>query len=61
MTNRSSPGTERPVGTILMIHLPGGIDRRGKILGYCRQDEMVRVAWIDYALPNEWIPTRHLP
>ena len=47
------------VGTIVRIWLPGGVERRAKILGY--DDGMVRVAWIDYALPKEWISVERLP
>jgi hypothetical protein len=48
------------VGAILSIWLPGGINRRGKILGYDNHDEMVLVRWVDYDLSDEWIPTRQL-
>jgi len=58
---QSSEGVETmpAVGTIVRIWLPGGVERRAKILGY--DDGMVRVAWIDYALPKEWISVERLP
>lgn len=49
------------VGSTISIWLPGGINRRGKILGYDNHDEMAFVRWVDYGhLSDEWIPTRQL-
>lgn len=46
------------IGQLLRIFLPGGSERRGKILVI--DDEMALVRWVDYDLPDEWIPTRWL-
>lgn len=44
------------VGEIRPIWLPGGIQRRGQIIDIDSHGEEVLVAWLDYPLPNEWIP-----
>jgi hypothetical protein len=46
------------IGSTIRIALPCGITRYARVLGY--DDDMVLVRWIDYALPNEWVPVRHL-
>jgi hypothetical protein len=50
---------ERPaVGAIGIVTMPGDVTRRFKILSV--DDDMILVRWLDYSLPNEWIPTRWL-
>lgn len=48
------------VGAIIRIALPGEVTRRGKILAHGQNGEDVQVRWIDYLLPDEWIPARWL-
>jgi hypothetical protein len=45
---------------VLRIWLPGGIERRGRILAIGEHDEEALVRWLDYDLPDEWIPMRWL-
>ena len=46
------------VGDVLRVWLPGGTERRCKVLAFDPHDEMVKVKWVDYAMSDEWIPTR---
>lgn len=48
------------IGTILQIIIPSGRSRRGKIVAYYDNNEMVLIDWVDYNIPNEEIPTRWL-
>lgn len=48
------------IGSIVRLNLPGDIVRQCRILSYGQNRETVLVEWIDYALPDEWLPVRRL-
>lgn len=47
-------------GSRWRVWIPGGIERVALILGYDSNREDALVRWIDYDLPDEWIPVRWL-
>lgn len=51
-------GDAASVGEVLTLFEPGGVERRVKILEIDRHGESVRVRYIDYAIPDAWVPMR---
>jgi len=48
------------IGQTQRIVLPGDVTRLGKILAEDSHGEMVLVRWVEYDLPDEWIPSQWL-